>query len=481
MNERADPTKADGVQSARPAATEAPTGLDLNPRPPRPVRVSKRAAGALMAIAAVILGLFAYGGYKRQQRQVEALAEKNVPRNVSPATAAGIDIAKDIPSGNLPNAQVSRGNPADTGVLLPPDRLQSGRAVGNGEQADAAPPVFVRQSPMRTQPVPAPVPQPREPTPEERRLQAAYEREQQAMAAPTTMRDAFGSQGAAAARSNTDEGAQLAAMLQSLARQNGATPLDANAVRSLAARMNSTSETDGGDQNLQDRKEAFLAKARAAQTDDYLKSTRTTPLSTYEIKAGWEIPAVLEQALNSDLPGELKALVSSNVYDTASGRFLLIPQGARLVGVYNSRVGYGQDGVQVIWDRVIYPDGSSLDLSGMIGQDARGASGLRDTVDRHYKRLIGFAVLTSMFAAASEIAQNQNRTLLTYPSPAQVAGSAAGQQAAELGAQITRRNLNVQPTIKIPVGYRFNVRVNRDILFDAPYDSGNPHFQARRR
>lgn len=96
-------------------------------------------------------------------------------------------------------------------------------------------------------------------------------------------------------------------------------------------------------------------------------------------------------------------------------------------------------------------------------------SGHEMPLDRHYKRLVGFAVLTSLFAAASEIAQNQNRSLLTYPSPAQVAGSAAGQQAADLGAQITRRNLNVQPTIKISVGYRFNVRVNRDILFDEPY------------
>lgn len=222
---------------------------------------------------------------------------------------------------------------------------------------------------------------------------------------------------------------------------------------------------------MQVMREASLSRARTLPAEDYLKSTRTAPLSKYEIKAGWEIPAVLEQALNSDLPGELKALVSSNVYDTASGRYLLIPQGARLVGVYNSRIGYGQDGVQVIWDRIIYPDASSLDLSGMIGQDAHGFSGFRETVDHHYKRLVGFAVLTSLFAAASEISQNQNRSLLTYPSPGQVAGSAVGQQASELGAQITRRNLSVQPTIKVSVGYRFNVRVSRDLLFDAPYKS----------
>ena len=429
-----------------------------------------------MAIAAVILGLFAYGGYKRQQRQVAALAEGSTPRNVSPATAAGVDIAKDIPTGNLPNAATLRGVPSESGTLVPPGELQAQQmAVGPSTGGQ----VFVRQAPMPAQPVVAQIAQPREPSPEERRLLAAYEREQQAIAAPTTLRDSFGSAGFGTApqvgqanRNNGDDAAQLASMIQSLSRQSGGgSQVSPDALRSIAASRGGSGSENGedADQNLQGRKESFLAKARAGQTDDYLKSTRTAPLSRYEIKAGWEIPAILEQALNSDLPGELKALVSSNVYDTATGRFLLIPQGARLVGVYNSRIGYGQDGVQVIWDRVIYPDGSSLDLSGMIGQDAHGYSGFRDKVDRHYKRLVGFAVLTSLFAAASEIAQNQNRSLLTYPSPAQVAGSAAGQQAADLGAQITRRNLNVQPTIKIPVGYRFNVRVNRDIVFEGPY------------
>jgi type IV secretory pathway VirB10-like protein len=454
-----------------PPKMDAPTGLDLNPRPPRSVRVSKRAAGTLMAIAAVILGLFAYGGYKRQQRQVATLAEGSMPHNVAPATAAGVEIAKDLPSGNAQiNPQQRAG--ADPGLLQPPGdmQLQAGQLPAGGQ-------VFVRQTPIPAQPVVAQIPQPREPSPEERRLLAAYEREQQAIAAPTTLREGFGSpmlgtgpQSVAGGRGTGDDASQIASVVQALTRQNGTSQVTPEAVRALVAQRSQSAEGDGDpESNGQNAKELFLAKARAGQTEDYIKSTRTAPLSRYEIKAGWEIPAVLEQALNSDLPGELKALVSSNVYDTASGRYLLIPQGARLVGVYNSRIGYGQDGVQVIWDRVIYPDSSSLDLSGMIGQDAHGFSGFRDKVDRHYTRLIGFAVLTSLFAAASEISQNQNRSLLTYPSPAQVAGSAVGQQASDLGAQITRRNLNVQPTIKIAVGYRFNVRVNRDILFDAPY------------
>jgi type IV secretion system protein VirB10 len=284
------------------------------------------------------------------------------------------------------------------------------------------------------------------------------------------MREGFatGQSAAAAPTGSSSDAAQMASLVQALAKQNGNNQLTPEMIRAVVGRRN-TGDSDHDAKSPQSDKEAFLASARAAQREDYLKSTRTAPLSRYEIKAGWEIPAILEQALNSDLPGELKALVSSNVYDTATGKYLLIPQGSRLVGVYNSRIGYGQDGVQVIWDRVIYPDGSSLDLSGMVGQDAHGFSGFRDKVDRHYTRLIGFAVLTSLFSAASGIAQYQNRSLLTYPSPAQVAGAAVGQQASELGAQVTRRNLNVQPTIKVPVGYRFNVRVNRDIVFDAEY------------
>ena len=86
---------------------------------------------------------------------------------------------------------------------------------------------------------------------------------------------------------------------------------------------------------MQDRKQGFLARARVGSTENYLNSARTKPAGPYEIKAGWDIPAVLEQALNSDLPGEIKALVRENVYDTATGKYLLIPQGARLVGTYD--------------------------------------------------------------------------------------------------------------------------------------------------
>jgi len=220
---------------------------------------------------------------------------------------------------------------------------------------------------------------------------------------------------------------------------------------------------------MQSRKDAFLTKARASDPDDYVKSTRTASLSKYEIKAGWEIPAVMEQAINSDLPGDLKALVTANVYDTATGRYLLIPQGARLIGTYNTAVAYGQDGVQVVWSRIIFPDASSIDLGGMIGQDSHGASGFRQDVDNHYKRLVGLTVLSSVFSAGFQLSQSRSGSVLQYPSPAQIAAGSVGQGVSETGAQITRKNLNIQPTVKISVGYKFNVRVNRDILFDSPY------------
>jgi type IV secretion system protein TrbI len=127
----------------------------------------------------------------------------------------------------------------------------------------------------------------------------------------------------------------------------------------------------------QDRKSAFLSTARGELREKYIKSSRVRPLSKYEIKAGWDIPAVLEQSLNSDLPGEIRALVRGNVYDIASGNYLLIPQGSRLLGRYDSRIAYAQDGVTVVWDRVVFPDGSSIDLEGMDGQDAQGRAGLR--------------------------------------------------------------------------------------------------------
>jgi type IV secretion system protein VirB10 len=110
-----------------------------------------------------------------------------------------------------------------------------------------------------------------------------------------------------------------------------------------------------------------------------------------------------------------------------------------------------------------------VDLDGMVGLDAQGNAGLHDKVDRHYVRLIGFSALTRLFTAAFAISQRNNQSALVNPNPAQVASGAVGQELSQTGSQLTRRNLNVQPTLKVPAGYRFVVRVNKDILFEEPY------------
>ncbi|MBV9268859.1 MAG: hypothetical protein JO061_22005 [Acidobacteriaceae bacterium] len=315
----------------------------------------------------------------------------------------------------------------------------------------------------RTQSVPAST----EPSPEERRIAAAYQRQQEAMVAPTGIRTGTsGSSGFAGPddMQSRDDLANVAALTRAMNPPNSG----AGRLAALASGgVRNDSEYDA--QNMQTTKASFVQAAQQQKTDDYLRSTRTAPLSAYEIKAGWEIPAVLEQSLNSDLPGEIKALISSNVFDTATGRYLLVPQGSRLVGRYDSRISYGQDGVQVIWDRIIFPNASSVNINGMVGLDAHGNSGLRYDVDHHYKRLFGFAALTSAFSAAFDLSQRNTQSALTYPSVTDTASAAVGREMSQTGALITRRNLNVQPTIKVPAGYKFTVRVNRDILFDAPY------------
>jgi type IV secretion system protein TrbI len=461
---------------------QAPAGLDLHPTPQTSVRVSKRAGAAIGLVAIGLLLAFAYGGYRRQIRAQAAEHDSSLPKAVQPATASATEVEKDIPSGN---ATLVRNNPNQ---LQPPDAGKSAAALAsscgfdprtgqpyrfNPETGQACTGytqdrVVVRQpAAPRAQTAQAPP----EPTPEERRIAAAYQREQDAMIAPTGIRSGGGF--TTGTFSNTgsnalgnDDLTKVAALSQAIA---GRTPSPSAADSASFLNTGLRNDPDYESQNMQTAKAAFLSTAQKQKTEDYLRSTRTAPLSAYEIKAGWEIPAVLEQSLNSDLPGEIKALINSSVFDTASGRYLLIPQGSRLVGKYDSRISYGQDGVQVIWDRIIFPDASSVDINGMVGLDAHGNSGLRFDVDHHYKRLFGFAALTSAFSAAFDLSQRNTQSALTYPSVTDTASASVGREMSQTGAQITRRNLNVQPTIKVPAGYKFTVRVNRDILFDAPY------------
>lgn len=186
-------------------------------------------------------------------------------------------------------------------------------------------------------------------------------------------------------------------------------------------------------------------------------------MSPYEIKAGTVIPATLITGINSDLPGQLVAQVNRNVYDTATGRKLLIPQGARLVGEYNSSVSTGQSRVQVAWNRLIYPDGSSIDLGSMPGTDGAGYTGLRDRVNNHNVRRWGNAIMLSLFAAGVQISQPQ-ATNGENVSNSQTAAAQLGQQLGQLGMEQSRRDMQIQPTLTIRPGATLSVAVTSDLI-----------------
>jgi type IV secretion system protein VirB10 len=161
-------------------------------------------------------------------------------------------------------------------------------------------------------------------------------------------------------------------------------------------------------QNLQDSKKAFAGVGRNTFVPIAADGGRLPP---YIVKAGWDIPAILEQSANSDLPGDLRARVRENVYDTATGRYLLIPQNSILAGKYNSDVAYAQNRIQVNWDRLIRPGNEpTIYLNQMNGVDDSGNAGLTGPVNNHYRRLIGFALLSSAFAAGIEVSQTRNNS-----------------------------------------------------------------------
>lgn len=228
------------------------------------------------------------------------------------------------------------------------------------------------------------------------------------------------------------------------------------------------------DPNKQLRKEQFL---REAGDQTYVRATRVAPISPFEIKAGWAIPAVMEHGITSDLPGRLTARVTQNVYDSATGRHLLIPQGTRLMGTYDSQIVLGQERLLVAWTRLIFPDSSSFDISRMGGVDEGGYAGFRDQVNNRYGRLFGFAILTSLFSAGLQLSQPRNAvnpaTNTAVVTEEQIVAASVGREVSRLGVEITRRNMQIQPTLEIRPGLPFNVRVEQDLLFPRPYADGN--------
>jgi type IV secretion system protein VirB10 len=243
----------------------------------------------------------------------------------------------------------------------------------------------------------------------------------------------------------------------------------------LAGTEGADMQAMGQDVNAWRHKLDFLTKDGGSRTpQDYSSNTRNAPLAPMELKAGTVIPGLLLVGVNSDLPGTVVGQVSENVYDTATGRYLLIPQGTRIMGVYDSRITYGQKRVAIVWNRLIYPDGSSLNIAGSPGTDMAGYSGIKGKVDNHYGQLLTAALFTSVFTAAADIASGNDGSTgdSDRKSAKDILVETTGTVIANTGARLAQRALDIQPTITIRPGSRFNVMVTQDVVFLSPWRPG---------
>lgn len=203
-----------------------------------------------------------------------------------------------------------------------------------------------------------------------------------------------------------------------------------------------------------------------------LDSQPEAPRSPFELRAGFVVPATLISGINSELPGQIMAQVSQNVYDTPTGKHLLIPQGSRLVGMYSSDVAYGQSRVLIAWQRIVFPDGKAMDIGSMPGGDSAGYAGFKDKVNNHYFRVFASAFLMSGVTAGIAMSQDDGSNSVNgRPTASSAMSEALGQQLGQVTAQMIAKNLNIAPTLEIRPGYRFNVIVTKDMTFSKPYRS----------
>lgn len=409
-----------------------PEGIDLDHRPPPVRRLSRWPWIVLLCAALIAVGLFAHAVKQRQQRTLAAYSEEMKPREAET---------------NSPQKLIA-GQPDVIEAIHKEEELFA-RMVD-----DEAVPMTASESSSESAPVSPTAPPPaakdslldqQRERYQARRLEAYYS----ALEAPVAV--AFGIDAASRQQPlQAPRAGQPARPYPAGFRPPGAAPYP------------------GGepDPNRQDRKEAFLTRERAKTQ---VISQRDFPLTQFEVKTGTVIPAVLLTGINSDLPGEIKAQVSQNVYDTATGHYLLIPQGTVLVGHYDSQVAYGQERVLVVWHRLVLPDASTMELQGMPGADAAGYAGYRDKVNNHWGRIIGAVALSAILSAGTQTAAGNVGGF--HPTIEQQIAANIGRDLNRAGQRITEKSLNIQPSLMIRPGYKFNVFVNKDLRFFESYSN----------
>ncbi len=225
----------------------------------------------------------------------------------------------------------------------------------------------------------------------------------------------------------------------------------------------SLNQNHGGGQSLPGHKADFLN--RDTGTRIYNPHRLQEPVSPYQLMAGSIIAGSLITGIHSDLPGHVIAQVTANVYDTVTGQYLLIPQGSRLIGDYDSVVAFGQERALVVWQRIIMPDGSSIMIDNLPGSDAAGYAGLKDKVNFHSGQLMKGIALSTLLGVSTELTLGNNESNLVAALRDATQGSAN-----QAGQKIAERHLNIQPTITIRPGWPVRIIVHKDLILRPYHD-----------
>jgi len=382
-------------------ASDTAAPMRLRGDPPRVTRLSRKALAGIGLVASIGLG----------GALIYALQTRDAgPRNEELYSTT-----------NRPTADGLAGLPRD----------YTGPRLGPPLPGDLGRPILSAQD--RGQPVVPPAVQPTVDAAEQRRLAEAE--------AARTSRVFFQMQARTVAASTAPSGTATAANLAGLA---------------FPGQFN----TPTPQERAQERQLAFLNAAADRRT--VAPDRVMPPASPYVLQAGAVIPAALITGIRSDLPGQITAQVTENIYDSPTGRILLVPQGTRIIGQYDNGVQFGQRRVLLVWNRLIFPNGRSIVLERQPGADAAGYAGLEDGVDYHWWDLAKAAGLSTLLSVGAELAiDDDDRLLRAIRNGGQDTINDAGQE-------IIRRQLNVAPTLTIRPGFPVRVIVTRDLVLE-PY------------
>ena len=401
--------RPDGVRTDREIAAE----LRLRPERPRVMRLSRRVLATLGGVSAIaVAGALTFAlwphGAKGPTQELYSTNNRQTPDALNGLPHDYSGLPKPVPQLGAPL-------PGDLGKPI----LNAGASAPG-------------------------MPAPAQPDPEAQRLAQERQRLAQEMDAARTSR-LFASEARAAM--------QPAAAVGS-GPQGGTAPLLDPAA--LGPNVGSASQ-----QTESDRKLAFLNGPvdRRVTSADRVQA----PVAKSVLQAGAVIPAALLTGLRSDLPGQITAQVTEAVYDSPTGKILLIPQGARLIGQYDAQVAFGQNRALLVWNRVVMPNGRSIVLERQPGADPEGYAGLEDQVDNHWGALFKAALLLPILSVGSEAGTSNDENSLV-----DAIRRGASDSISQTGRQVVGRSLQVQPTITVRPGFPVRVIVTRDLVME-PY------------